>query len=49
MIQLAKLPTRKYSVTSSMPMSPFSRAFWALISGNRMMLLAATTAVAAAS
>ncbi len=31
------------------PMPPFSRTFWALISGNRMMLLAATTAVAAAS
>ena len=48
-IQLAKLPTKKYSVMSSIPICPFSRAFWALISGNRMMLLAATTAVAAAS
>ena len=48
-IQLAKLPTKKYSVMSSIPICPFSRAFWALISGKRMMLLAATTAVAAAS
>src|SRR3954471_14947359 len=48
-IQLAKLPTRKYSVTSSIPMPPFSLAFCAVISGNRMMLLAATTAVAIVS